>query len=102
MKPNPSPTFSPMRPEDVIAALRKLRPPASLSSIARDAGISQAALSNALRKPASLCERLIAETLNMPPHRIWPDRYDETGRRFIVTRQPSKKSTARTIAKSAA
>ena len=53
----------------------------TLTAIARNAGLSDAACRVALAKPCPSGERAIARYLRKPMHELWPDRYDERGRR---------------------
>ena len=64
-------------PADIRSAIAKGG--ASLSSIARDAGISPRTTSKALQEPCFAGEQAIAAFLKTPAHRIWPGRYDSAG-----------------------
>ncbi len=56
----------------------------SLASLARDAGISRQAVWQAMVKPYPRAEKIIAESLNMDPETLFPERYDSNG-------QPNRK-----------
>lgn len=58
---------------DVIAALKKTGTP--LAKLSRRSGYSTGTLANALVRPWSKGERIIADALNMKPEEIWPSRY---------------------------
>lgn len=51
----------------------------SLSSLARELGVSRHAPKLALDRPYPRMERAIAEKIGVPPHEIWTERYDENG-----------------------
>jgi Ner family transcriptional regulator len=51
----------------------------SMARLADDNGVSRPALYFALKRPSLRCERIIASFLGVPPHKIWPDRYDAHG-----------------------
>ncbi|MCB1754759.1 MAG: helix-turn-helix domain-containing protein [Gammaproteobacteria bacterium] len=51
----------------------------SLASIAREAGISRQAVWQALIKPYPRAEKIIAESLNLTPETLFPERYDSSG-----------------------
>lgn len=58
---------------DVIAALRKTG--ITLVELSRQSGLSSSTLSNALVRPYTKGERIIAERIGLPPEKIWPSRY---------------------------
>jgi Ner family transcriptional regulator len=51
----------------------------SLSSLARELGVSRHAPKLALDRPYPKMERAIAEKIGAPPQEIWPDRYNTDG-----------------------
>ena len=63
---------------DVLAALRKRG--WSLRQVGIEHGYDDgASLGEAARRPFPKAERIIAGVLELPPHAIWPSRYDEHG-----------------------
>lgn len=60
-------------PADIIAALKKQG--TSLAAVSRQAGLASSTLANALTRRWPKGERLIAETLDVEPEKIWPSRY---------------------------
>lgn len=60
-----------------MAAVRKAG--SNLRQLSFAHGYTSPALSNALRHPAPLYERLIAEFLDTTPQKIWPSRYHADG-----------------------
>lgn len=68
---------------DIIAAVRKSG--TSLRQLSINNGLCEKACSTALHRPYKVPEQLIAEAINVPPHVIWPSRYDTNGvrRRFL-------------------
>ncbi|OCG28191.1 hypothetical protein A9G11_11840 [Gilliamella sp. wkB108] len=69
---------------DIIAALKKKG--TSLSKLSRQSGLSSSTLSNALVRPWTKGEAIIASALNVEPSEIWPSRYIDS-----VTNQPIKR-----------
>ena len=51
----------------------------TLSSLARELGVSRHAPKLALDRPYPRMERAIAEKIGVAPHVIWTERYDENG-----------------------
>lgn len=47
----------------------------SFSAIARENGVSVAAVQSAVTRPYPKMQRLIASKLGLPPETIWPERY---------------------------
>lgn len=68
-----------MHREDIKAAVRKRG--TTLKELALSAGLSESACRKALDVPSPRAEALIAECIDKPLHKIWPDRYDERGGR---------------------
>ncbi|EAO0949759.1 transcriptional regulator [Salmonella enterica] len=62
-----------MHRADIVAALRKSN--TSLSQLGIQNNLSKYTLKNALDKPYSRGEKIIADALGMRPEDIWPDRY---------------------------
>ncbi|RKS84718.1 Nlp family transcriptional regulator [Orbus hercynius] len=58
---------------DIIAALKKQG--LTLSGLSRQSGLSSSTLSNALVRPWTKGERIIAHALGLKPEQIWPSRY---------------------------
>lgn len=58
---------------DIIAALKKRG--LTLSGLSRQAGLSSSTLSNALVRPWTKGEMIIAQAIGMKPQEIWPSRY---------------------------
>lgn len=58
---------------DIIAALKKRG--TSLAELSRQSGLSSSTLSNALVRPWTKGERIIATALELEPETIWPSRY---------------------------
>ncbi|MCO6523590.1 MAG: helix-turn-helix domain-containing protein [Candidatus Schmidhempelia sp.] len=63
---------------DIIAALRKKG--TSLSAESRKAGYASNSLANALSRPWTKGEKIIADVLGLPPEVIWPSRYKKNRR----------------------
>jgi Ner family transcriptional regulator len=74
--------------EDIKAAVRKRG--TTLKALALTGGLSESACRKALDVPSPRAEALIAECINQPIHKIWPDRYDcRGGRRFTKVNNTS-------------
>lgn len=58
---------------DIIAALKKKG--TTLAELSRQSGLSSSTLSNALVRPWTKGEMIIANTLDLKPSEIWPSRY---------------------------
>ncbi|OCG70058.1 hypothetical protein A9G43_09180 [Gilliamella sp. Occ3-1] len=71
-------------PADIIAALKKKG--TTLADLSRKSGLSSSTLSNALVRPWTKGEVIIAKELNLEPHEIWPSRYINSS-----TNQPIKR-----------
>ena len=65
-------------PADVKAALEKRG--LTLGEVARRNGLAPSTLRNALKTRCHAGEVAIAGALDLYPHNIWPDRYDDEGR----------------------
>ncbi len=64
-------------PADVLAALKKRGRTLAGLSVAH--GYHPTAAGKALKQPWPALEALIAQELGIPPHAIWPSRYDPDG-----------------------
>ena len=51
----------------------------TLASVARSAGVSRQAIWQALVKPYPRAEKIIAQSLNMKPQTLFPERYNAQG-----------------------
>ncbi|HEN3658795.1 TPA: helix-turn-helix domain-containing protein [Yersinia enterocolitica] len=60
-------------PADIIAALKKQG--TTLSELSRQSGYASSTLANALIRPWTRGEQIIAAALNTPPEQIWASRY---------------------------
>ncbi len=58
----------------------------SLAALARRAGVSQQAMSQALSRPAARLEGVIAEALGLDVIALFPERYSSRGERIPRTR----------------
>lgn len=58
---------------DIIAALKKKG--TTLAELSRQSGLSSSTLSNALVRPWTKGEMIIANALDLKPSEIWPSRY---------------------------
>lgn len=65
----------------------------SIEKFARSLGVTASAVLNALDRPAAPTEEAIARTLGIPSRILFPDRFDEDGRRLHDIR-PRKRSRA--------
>jgi|GEM_PF-6796704 len=54
----------------------------TLKSLALKNGLDESACRAALIRPLPKAEMAISRLLNVPLHELWPDRWDEEGRRF--------------------
>ena len=64
----------------------------SQGALARQAGLSDSAVRNAMLGPLPAAERAVAEFLGIPVQHIWPSRYFPDGRkrgRPMIPRNPS-------------
>lgn len=68
---------------DIIAALKKQG--TTLAAESRKAGYASCTLANALARPWTKGEQIIANVLNIPPEKIWPSRYLDRSRTVRVT-----------------
>lgn len=68
--------------EDIKAAVRKRG--TSLKALATDNGLCESACRASLRRPQPTSDKVIAEFLGEPLHRLWPNRYTPTGERRTV------------------
>ncbi|RKS86887.1 Nlp family transcriptional regulator [Orbus hercynius] len=65
-------------PADIIAALKKKG--TSLSALSRQSGYAPSTLANALVRPWTKGELIIASVLGIEPKQIWPSRYANKNR----------------------
>jgi len=85
-----------MHPELIKAAIRMTG--ITLSELSLRAGLGESTVRQALffqHCPAG--ERAIIDHLGLPPHEIWPNRYDKDGNRVIgrSSNNPTKSGPAR-------
>ena len=66
--------------EDIKAAVRKLGK--TLSDLARDNGLPESTVRNALSRPLKSGEIAIAEFLSVPLYELWPDRWTPDSHRI--------------------
>lgn len=71
-------------PADIIAALKKKG--TTLANLSRQSGLSSSTLSNALARPWTKGEFIIAQALDVEPNEIWPSRYIDSN-----TNEPIKR-----------
>ncbi|WP_430876171.1 helix-turn-helix domain-containing protein [Gilliamella sp. G0441] len=69
-------------PADIIAALKKKG--TTLSALSRQSGYAPSTLSNALVRPWTKGELIIANELGVEAKRIWPSRYKKKIRTFRI------------------
>lgn len=67
----------------------------TLAGLARRHGLSESYLRNVLLRPLYRGEQIIATFLRIPPHTIWPDRYDASGRPTRRVWNSSRRPTRR-------
>lgn len=75
----------------------------SLSTLAREHNKTRQQPQAALRKPYPKWERIIAAALDLEPHQLWPERYDQNGeplrqrrrRRNVMTQKDSTQTVVR-------
>lgn len=67
-------------PEDIKAAVRKRG--TTLTKLATDNDLSDSACRVALVRPLPSGEKVISAFLKVPLQVLWPDRYDQHGRRL--------------------
>lgn len=76
-KQPPQPAPSDWHPADVLAALKKRG--LTLAGLSVAHGYHPTAAGKALKRPWPTMEAIIAKQLDLPPHAIWPSRYDSHG-----------------------
>ncbi|MEQ8318727.1 MAG: helix-turn-helix domain-containing protein [Rhodospirillales bacterium] len=75
-----------MHPEDIKAAIRKTG--ITLTELSLSSGLSESAVRQAiLFRHCPAGERAVIDHLGLPPHEIWPNRYDRDGNRIIGRNQ---------------
>jgi Ner family transcriptional regulator len=67
-------------PEDVKAEVRKKV--GSLAALAREHGVSDSVVRAALIRPQPTGNKIIADCLGIPIHKIWPEWYTDDGKRL--------------------
>lgn len=80
-------------PERIRVAIRDRG--ISQAALARQNGLSEGAVRNAIVQPTPAAERVISEFLGVPLHELWPSRYFPDGRSRTVRRlgrDPSAKN----------
>lgn len=65
----------------------------TLSSLARELGVSRHAPKLALDRPYPRMERAIAEKIELRPEQVWPERYDADGKPNRPLGRPKKSKT---------
>ena len=61
-----------------------------MAALSREAGLSETAIRVALRRPFRRAEEALIGFLGVPPHHIFPGRYDASGTRLVTRgRKPS-------------
>lgn len=70
---------------DIIAALKKRG--ITLAELSRQSGYASSTLSNALIRPWTKGEQIIASALNMPPEKIWASRYNNKTRTVRIKKR---------------
>ncbi len=73
--------------------LRKLG--SNLSVIARELGVSRRAVSQSLFVPSSRAERAVAAALGLSAEELFPERFNEEGRRLHPIREPKDTRVSR-------
>ena len=79
----PKPRFKDQ--EDIKAELRRRGHTAA--ALARAHGVNPSVVSMAFVKTSKKGELIIAKALRLPPHEVWPDRWDAAGNRTVDNRQ---------------
>ena len=67
-------------PADIRAAIVKRGK--TLTGLALENGLDSSACRAALIRPLPNAEKAISRLLGVPLHELWPDRWDEEGRRY--------------------
>lgn len=67
----------------------------SLSQLAKEVGVSQQAMSEALMRPSSHLEPVIAEALGVAVEQLFPERFGAAGNRLFREREPQRSSGAK-------
>lgn len=75
---------------DIIAALKKQG--LTLSGLSRQSGLSSTTLSNALVRPWTKGELIIANAIGVKPEEIWPSRYIDS-----INKKPIKRALRTSI-----
>lgn len=72
-------------PADIRAAVTKAGK--SLRGLALENDLDESACRAALIRPLPKAEKAISRLLGVPLHELWPDRWDDEGRRFRHVRE---------------
>lgn len=67
----------------------------SVRQLAFREGVSPQALGHALMMPSASLERVLAKALGLKVQELFPERFDETGRRLFLTRSPNRSTRPR-------
>jgi len=73
-----------VHPEDIKAEVRKKF--GSLAQLARQNGVSDSVVRAALIRPQPTGNRLIADCIGVSIHSLWPDWYDNDGKRIPLNK----------------
>jgi len=73
-------------PERIRTAIRDKG--ISQAALARENGLSEAAVRNAILNPGPAAEKVISEFLGVPLQELWPSRYYPDGRPRTLRRRP--------------
>lgn len=84
-------------PEDIKAAVRKRG--VSLTALAVSHGLRPSACRESLIYPVPRADLVVSEFLGVPLCKLWPDRYDETGRKRPTIVGKRARQRARIVAK---
>ena len=80
-------------PEDIKAAVRKRGQ--TLAGLSRSAGLSEQMLNQCLfYRVSERGDLVIANFIELPPHHIWPSRYNPDGSRLRLRKQVESKRVA--------
>lgn len=72
--------------EDIKAAIRKKG--CTLKSVSLEAGLEETTVARSLLKPIPRANRAVADLLGRPLHILWPDWYDQQGKRIPHRNSP--------------
>ena len=77
-----------MHPADIVAAVKKCG--TNLRQLALCNGFGASTLRAALHKPHPRAQKLIADTIGIPVHKIWPKWFDASGARLTRRIPPDR------------